>query len=126
LSGKYEAKPLEGRAMHEIEVFAKTLLDRKTGGGGSGTLDQLIAHIERHINHRIEVDKIEGAPKRASWHDNLRSPMIKDPANGIDSYAEDTNPAAVLNNFVEQIGLKLKVEKWKVKLLTVERAKADK
>ncbi len=126
LSGKYAAKPLEGRKQNEIEVFGKSLVDRRTGGGGTGAFDELLAHVERHINHRVAAGKIEGLPRRISWHYNVRSPMLKDPANGIDTYAEDTNAAAVLNNLADQTGLKLSVEKRKVKVLTVERAKAEK
>jgi hypothetical protein len=125
LSGKYQAKPLEGRARTEIEIFGHSLVDRSTGGGGSGTFDKLLAHVERHIHHRVVAEKIEGTPKRVSWHDNVRSPMIKDPANGIDTYAEDTNAAAVLNNLADQTGLKLAVAKRKVKLLVVKSAKVE-
>jgi RNA polymerase sigma factor (sigma-70 family) len=126
LSGKYEAKPLEGRAKTEVEIFGISVYDRRTGGGGTGTFDEMLEHVERHISQCVVAGKIEGAPGRISWHYNVRSPMVKDPANGIDTYAEDTNAAAVMNNLADQTGLKLTTEKHKVKVLRVERANMKK
>jgi hypothetical protein len=126
LSGKYEAKPLEGRKKTAIEIFGKSLIDRGIGGGGTGTFAELLANVERHVNAQVEAGKIEGMPGRLSWHYNVRSPMIKDPANGIDTLAEDTNVHAVLANLADQTGLKVKVEKRKVQMLKIERATAKK
>jgi hypothetical protein len=126
LSGKYEAKPLDGRKKNEIEVYAKHLVDQKAGGGGTGTFDELVARLEGHVRLPVRVGKIEGLPKEVSWHYNVRSPMVKDPTRHIDTYAEDTNAVMVLDNIASQTGLTVKVEKRKVRVLVVERAKADK
>jgi hypothetical protein len=126
LSGKYEAKPLDGRKKNEIEVYAKHLVDQKTGGGGTGTFDELVAELEGHVRLPVRVGKIEGLPKKVSWHYNVRSPMVKDPTRHIDTYAEDTNAVMVLDNISSQTGLTVKSEKQKVRVLVVERAKADK
>jgi hypothetical protein len=124
LSGTYVARPLEGRKKTEIELFGKSLVDRTTGGGGTGTFAELLASVERLVNNRVEAGKIEGMPGRLTWHYNVRSPMVKDPARGIDTLAEDTNVHAVLTNLADQTGLQLKVEKRKVQVLKVGRATA--
>ena len=126
LSGKYEAKPLDGRKAGEIEVYAAHLTERGIGGGGSGTLKEMADHIERHVNKSVVLGKIEGAPKKVSWHFNVRSPMLKDPAKGIDTYAEDTFPEAVLENLATQTGLTVKLEKRKVRTLAAEFANVKK
>jgi hypothetical protein len=123
LSGKYEARPLDGREKHQLEVYAGHLIDPVTGGGGgSGDFAEFLGAVERHINRKVVADKIEGLPGRVSWHYNVRSPMIKDPARGIDTYAEDTNPDAVLENVARQTGLVVKAEKRKVRVLVVGKA----
>jgi hypothetical protein len=119
LSGSYQPRPLEGRKEHQVEVYAEHLTDRKTGGGGSGTFDRLLEHVERHINRRVVAGKIDGLPKRLSWHFNMRSPMLKDPIRGIDTYAEDTNPLRVLGNIAAQTGLKLDAVTRPVRVLDV-------
>jgi hypothetical protein len=127
LSGKYEAKPLDGRKKNEIEVYAKHPLDRDSGGGGgTRTFDRLVAHLEQFVRLPVRTGKIEGLPKEVSWHFNVRSPMVKDPTRHIDTYAEDTNAVMVLDNIASQTGLTVKSEKQKVRVLVIERAKADK
>jgi hypothetical protein len=46
LSGKYEAKPLADRKKDQIEVYARDLIDRNTGGGGSGSLQRMAGSPE--------------------------------------------------------------------------------
>jgi RNA polymerase sigma factor (sigma-70 family) len=121
LSGRYQPKPLEGRKDHQFEIYAEHLTDRQTGGGGSGTFDRLLEHVERHINRRVLAGKIDGLPKRLSWHFNVRSPMLIDPIRGIDTHAEDTNPLRVLGNIAAQTGLKLDAETRSVRILDVAR-----
>jgi RNA polymerase sigma factor (sigma-70 family) len=125
LSGTYQTSPLEGRAKHEIEIYAEHLTDRRTGGGGSGSFDKLLGHVERHINRRVLAGKIDALPNKVSWHYNVRSPMLKDPVRGIDTLAEDTNPLRVLANVAAQTGLTAAAEKRKVRVLQVERAKEE-
>jgi hypothetical protein len=125
LSGKYAAKPLEGRGRNEIEIFATHLLDRDTGGGGSGGFDAFLAALERHIGKPVAADNIEGRPKMVSWHFNVRSPRLVDPGKGIDTFAEDTDAPAVLGNIAAQTGLSVKTEKRKMRVMVVQRAKAD-
>jgi hypothetical protein len=121
LEGKYEAKPLDGREKNEIEVYAKHLLDRKTGGGGSGTFEVFLAHLERHVRVPVLAGKIEGLPKNVRWHYNVRE---KGDAN---TRAEDTNAATVLDNIASQTGLTVKTEKQKVRVLVViDPEKTDK
>src|SRR5262249_34865990 len=123
LSGKYEAHPLDGRDKDHIEIYAGHLVDPKFGGGSGGdSFDNFLGAVERHIGRRVVADKIEGLPKRVSWHYNVRDPMIKDPNRGIDTYAEDTNPDAVLENFARRTGLVVKTEKRKVRVLVAEKA----
>jgi len=64
---------------------------------------------------------VKQGPKVVSWYYQVRSPQIRDPANGIDTYAEDTDPTAVLPNVAAQTGLTIKLEKRKVRVLFVER-----
>jgi hypothetical protein len=125
LTGKYKGKPLEGSEV-DVEVYAGHLTDRKTGGGGSGTLKEMVAAVERHVNRHIVLGKVENLPGRVNWHFNVRSPMIRDPAKGIDTYREDTNPAAVLHNMAEQTGLTVTTEKRKVRILVVEHVEVKK
>jgi RNA polymerase sigma factor (sigma-70 family) len=125
LSGKYEAHPLDGRDKNHIEVYGGYLADpaRNSGGGSGGdSFDKFLGAVEQHVGRRVVMDKIEGLPKRVSWHYNVRSPMLKDPNRGIDTYAEDTNPDAVLENVARQTGLVVKTEKRKVRVLVVEKA----
>jgi hypothetical protein len=121
LSGKYEAKPLEGRMKNEIEVYAAHLVDRESGDGGSDSFEKLLAALESHIGHRVVPEKIEGLPKKVLWHYNVRSPALKDPTRGVDTLAEDTAPDAILANLAAQTGLKVKLENRKVRVLVVER-----
>jgi hypothetical protein len=121
LEGKYEAKPLDGRKKNEIEVYAQHLADRKfVGGGTTGTFEEFLAHLERHVRVPVLAGKIEGLPKNVRWHYNVR-----ENGNGKTS-AEDTNAATVLDNIASQTGLTVKTEKKKVRVLVVESAKADK
>lgn len=121
LSGKYDAKPLDGRAKNEIELYGAHLTERATGGGGTGTFAEFLAAVEGHVGRRVAADKFEGLPKKVSWHYNVRSPALLDPTRGIDTFAEDTDPDAVLANVAVQTGLTVKVEKRKVRVLVVEK-----
>ncbi|MCI0642046.1 MAG: hypothetical protein L0Y70_23460 [Gemmataceae bacterium] len=123
ISGAYESKPLDGRGKNQIEIYAIHLTDRSTGGGGSGVFAEFLAHVEGHVNRRVLAGKIEGLPKSVSWHYNVRSPTLKDPNQGIDTRAEDTNPQAVLANVAAQTGLVVNAEKRKVQVLEVTRSK---
>ncbi|MGL6074355.1 MAG: hypothetical protein ACRC8S_09360 [Fimbriiglobus sp.] len=125
LSGKYKAAPLDGRKEGEIEVYAIHLTDR-SDGSGSGTLKAMLQQVERHVNQPIALGKIEGEPKKVEWHFNVRSPMLRDPAKGIDTLRDDTNPDAVLANIASQTGLKLTTEKRKVRLLVVAHSELKK
>jgi RNA polymerase sigma factor (sigma-70 family) len=115
LSGKYEAKPLPDRKESQIEVYGFELTDRNTGGGGSGSLQEMADHLEGWIEARIALDKIEGAPKRVEWHFNFRSPFTKE------QHAEDKDPESVMKNIAAQTGLTVKLEKRKVKVLAVKK-----
>jgi uncharacterized protein (TIGR03067 family) len=126
LSGKYAAKPVEDRKANAIEVYANHLTEQTTGGGGTGTLTELVAAVERHVNKPIVLGKVENQPGRVNWHYNVRSPMLRDPAKGIDTYRDDTNPAQVLGRLADQTGLTLTTEKRKVRVLVVEHAEVKK
>jgi hypothetical protein len=126
LSGKYAAKPLDDRKANEIEVYANHLTEREVGGGGTGTLTEMLAAVERHVSKPIVLGKVENRPGRVSWHYNVRSPMLRDPAKGIDTYRDDTNPAQVLGRLTDQTGLTLTTEKRKVRTLVVEFAEVKK
>jgi hypothetical protein len=126
LAGKYETKPLEGRKKNEIEVYAKHLVGRDAGGGGSGTFDELLAHLERHVSVPVLAGKIEGPPKNIRWHDNVRPFPILDPIRRPKAWAEDHEAVMVLDNISSQTGLTVKTEKRKVRVLVVEDAKTDK
>jgi len=115
LSGKYESKPLADRKKDQIEVYAVHLTDRNTGGGGTGSVQSMIDHVEGWINARIVLGKIEGAPARVEWHYNYRSPFTKE------QNAEDTDPEAVMKNIAAQTGLTAKMERRKVKVLVVKK-----
>ena len=67
------------------------------------------------------LSEVEGGPKRLSWYFTIGSPMIVDPANGIDTRAEDTDPKAVLPNVEAQTGLSITLQKRKVRMLLVEK-----
>lgn len=115
LGGKYAAKPLDRKKADEVEVYAVYRNDGKTGGGGSGTLKEMAAALERHVGKTVILGKVEGEPKRMSWHFNDRDkPFTRD------EYAQDHDPATVLANIAEQTGLKLTTEKRKVRLSVVE------
>jgi RNA polymerase sigma factor (sigma-70 family) len=122
LEGKYEAKPLDGRQNDEIEIYAKHLVDRRLGDGGTtGTFEEFLARLERHVSVPVLAGKIEGLPKNVRWHYNVRE---KGDAN---TRAEDTNAATVLDNIASQTGLTVKTEKQKVRVLVViDPEKADK
>ncbi len=115
LSGKYEPTPLADRKKNEIEVYGFALTNRDTGGGGSGSLQEMADHVEGWINTRIAVEKIDGAPKKVQWHFNFRSPFTDA------EHAADKNPPAVMNNIAAQTGLTVKLENRKVKVLEVKR-----
>jgi RNA polymerase sigma factor (sigma-70 family) len=116
LSGKYTSKPVPDRKENEIELFANELGDRNTGGGGSGTLQEMADHAEGWIEVPIVLGKIEGAPKRVSWHYNYRSPFTKE------QHAADKNPTAVMTNVGAQTGLSVKLEKRTIRVLVVQKA----
>jgi hypothetical protein len=124
LTGKYEPKPHEGRAKDEIEVYATHLIEReKAGGGVRDSFDNFLLGLEQHIGHRVITDKVEGLPKSVLWRFHVRSPALKDPTRGIDTLAEDKEPNAVIGNVADQTGLKVKVEKRKVRVLVVSPEK---
>ncbi len=124
LSGKYAAKPVDGSEV-DVEVYANHLTERKTGGGGTGTLKEMLAAVERHVSKPVVLGKVEGGPAKVSWHYNVRSPMLKDPAQGIDTYRDDTDPAQVLGQLAAQTGLTVTTEKRKVRTLMVEVGKTS-
>lgn len=112
LSGKYAAKPLEGRKDHEIEFYATELQDRKAGGGGgTGTFARMAESAEGWIGFPVVVDKVEGAPARVSWHYNFRSPFTEE------QHAADKNAEAVMKNLSAQTGLSATLEKRTIKVL---------
>ncbi|MEO2088044.1 MAG: hypothetical protein ABGY75_00905, partial [Gemmataceae bacterium] len=125
LSGKYAAKPVDGSKV-DVEVYANHLTEQGTGGGGSGTLTELVAAVERHVSKPVVLGKVEGGPAKVSWHYNVRSPMLRDPAKGIDTCRDDTNPAQVLGRLADQTGLTATTEKRKVRLLVVQHEEVKK
>lgn len=115
LSGKYEAKPLVERKKDRIEIYGFELTDRTTGGGGSGTLQEMADHIEGFIESRVAIGEVQGAPKKVEWHFNYRSPFT------AQQRAQDTDAEAVVKNITAQTGLTAKLEKRKIKVLTVKK-----
>lgn len=125
LKGRWASKPLEGKAKDHVELYSRGLIERPGGGGaggGSGTLPEFVRGLQRFVNQRV-VAEVEGAPKEVVWRLNVRSPMETDPATGKDTYAEDTEAGPVLRNVCAQTGLTFAVEKRKVPVLVVKRAK---
>jgi uncharacterized protein (TIGR03067 family) len=120
LSGKYAAKPLADRKADQIEVYAKELTDRTTGGGGTGTLAEMAAATERHVGKRIVLDKVEGEPAKVSWHYNGPSVATQQKPN------DARNAPRVLANIAEQTGLTVTAEKRKARVLVVEHAEVKK
>ncbi len=120
LSGKYEAKPLEDRKANEIEVYAVRLIDRKIGGGGSGTFREMTDAVERHVNRPIVLEMIDGQPKRVVWHFNFARP----PTPQIE--AQERDAETLLANIAAQTGLTVKTEKRKVRKLVVEQSELKK
>ena len=127
LKGKWASKPLDGKPKDHVELYSRTLIERPGGGhagGGSGTLAAFVGHLQNFVNQRV-VNEVEAAPKgEVSWRLNVRSPMVKNPATGEDTYAEDTAAGPVLLNVCAQTGLTFVVEKRKVPVLTVRRVVA--
>ncbi len=115
LSGKYAAKPLEDREKDAIEIYGFELTDRKTGGGGSGTLRAMADHIEGFCESRIAIGEVAGAPKEVRWHFNYRSPFT------ALQRAQDTDVESVMGNIANQTGLTANREKRKIKVLFVEK-----
>lgn len=113
LSGKYEARPLAGRKAHRIEVYAVEL--RTGGGGGSGTLPEMAAHVEAFVETPVVLGEVTGAPKEVEWHFNQRSPAT------VRQQAEDRDPEAVVKNIATQTGLTAKREKRTIKVLVVKK-----
>jgi hypothetical protein len=116
LSGKYEANPMPDRKKHQIEVFGFELTDRKTGGGGSGTLREMAHHIEDFIDSRVVIEAVTGAPRQVEWHYNYRSPFTEE------QRAQDHNAEAVMKNIGLQTGLTARLEKRKIKVMVVKKA----
>jgi RNA polymerase sigma factor (sigma-70 family) len=116
LSGKYTADPLEGKKAGEVEVYAVYRNDGTTGGGGSGTLAEMLAAVERHVGHRVAVGKVDGEPKKLSLH-------INDRVGGStkQQYDQDHDAPTVLTNIATQTGLTMSLEKRKVRALVVEQ-----
>jgi uncharacterized protein (TIGR03067 family) len=115
LAGEYEAKPLEGKKADEVEVYAVYRNDGKTGGGGSGTLAEMVAAVERHVGKTVVLGKVAGEPKRVSWHFNDRDkPFTRE------EHAQDHDPQTVLDNIAAQTRLKVTTEKRKVRVLVVD------
>jgi hypothetical protein len=115
LSGKYTAKPLPERKENAVEVYARELTDRTTGGGGRGTLEELAASVEGWVEAPVILEKVEGAPKAVEWHFNFRSPFT------AAEHAEDTDPEAVMKNIAAQTGLTAKREKRAIQVWTVAK-----
>jgi len=115
LSGQYEAKPLPDRRKDLIEIYGFELTDRKTGGGGSGNLQELADHIEGFIEGRVAVGEVQGAPKKVEWHFNYRSPFT------AQQRAQDTDAESVMKNITTQTGLTAKLEKRKITVLAVKK-----
>jgi RNA polymerase sigma factor (sigma-70 family) len=115
LSGKYEAKPLADRKKNQIEVYSFDLTNRRTGGGGSGSLSEMADHVEGFIESPIVVGEVKGAPKTVEWHYNSRSPFT------AQEWAQDHDAEAVMRNISAQTGLTAKREKRKIKVLMVKK-----
>ena len=115
LSGKYEAKPLADRKKNFIEIYGFELTDRKTGGGGSGSLQRMADHIEGFCESRFAIGEVAGAPKEVEWHFNYRSSFT------AVQRAQDTDPGSVMANIEAQTGLTAKLEKRKIKVLFVKK-----
>jgi RNA polymerase sigma factor (sigma-70 family) len=115
LSGKYTSRPLPDRKENEIEVYAKELTARDEGSCGTARLLEMADCIEGWIEVPIVLGKIEGAPKRVSWHFNTRYPTTKE------QHAEEKDPKAVMANVAAQSGLTVKLEKRTIKVLVVKK-----
>ncbi len=116
LSGKYEAKPLADRKKDFLEIYGFELTERKTGAGGSGSLQSMADHIEGFCESRIAIGEVAGAPKQVEWHINYRSPVT------ALQRAQDTDAGSVMGNLAAQTGLTAKLEKRKIKVLFVKKA----
>ncbi|VTR98286.1 sigma-70 family rna polymerase sigma factor : RNA polymerase sigma factor, sigma-70 family OS=Singulisphaera acidiphila (strain ATCC BAA-1392 / DSM 18658 / VKM B-2454 / MOB10) GN=Sinac_7487 PE=4 SV=1: Sigma70_r2: Sigma70_r4_2 [Gemmata massiliana] len=115
LAGKFASNPLPDRKVNMIEVYASELTDRKTGGGGTGSLQEMATHVEGFVEMPIVIGKVDGAPKHVEWHYNYRSPFT------AQQHAEDHDPETVLKNVAAQTGLTVKKEKMKIKVLVVKK-----
>lgn len=117
LSGTYKAAPLDTDKADRLEVFAKYRNDGTFGGGGNGTMADLMAALEKHTGTRMVLGDVKGPPKNLSWHFNDR----KGPFTAKEG-AEDRNPALVLANIAAQTGLDVTTETRKVRRLVVAKA----
>jgi RNA polymerase sigma factor (sigma-70 family) len=120
-SGKFVSKPLKDRKANTIDIYALNPVPNSGAGGGSGTLDEFLRALGSFTNVPV-VNEVQAGPKaRLSWYYHIRSPMLKDPANGIDTRAEDTDAKAVMPNVAAQTGLTVTFQKRKVRMLAVEK-----
>jgi RNA polymerase sigma factor (sigma-70 family) len=117
--GQFKPAPLEGREKNRVEVYAKQLVeDNHFGGGGSGTLAELLTAVGNFVGKQI-VNETEAAPKTTvSWRYHYRD----GPGVTEQNRAEDVDPDAVLKNVAVQTGLTFKTETRKVRVLVVEKA----
>jgi hypothetical protein len=119
-TGKFRSAPLKDRKLNEIDIYALKPIPDSGAGGGSGTLDEFFRALGSFISTPV-VSEVKGGPKGVSWYYHVRSPRVRDPINGIDTYAEDTDPKVVLPNVAAQTGLVLTLQKRKVRVLVVEK-----
>jgi RNA polymerase sigma factor (sigma-70 family) len=125
LKGKWASKPLDGNPKNHVELYSRALVEppNGAGGGGTGTFSAFVGHLQRFINQRVVSEVAEAPRGEVSWRGNVRSPIVRDEATGQDTYAEDTAAGPVLVNVAAQTGLTFAVEKRKVPVLFVEKAK---
>ncbi|MFO0846287.1 MAG: hypothetical protein U0797_28585, partial [Gemmataceae bacterium] len=126
--GTFKMNPLPGRKGNAVDLYALKPVPGSGAGGGSGTFEEFLTQVGRFTNTPV-INEVKAPPKgTVSWYNHVRSPMLKDPARGIDTYAEDTDPAKVVANVAAQTGLTITLERRKVRVLEVvkeEPAKKD-
>ncbi len=107
-TGKWQQTALAGLENQKgIFLSVDDLPDAVNGGGGSGSLDEMFAHLGDRIHFRF-INEVTDPPKdRLTWQDRMASHIqdIRDQsAEGKEKFTR------LLNNLARQTGLTLKTE----------------
>jgi hypothetical protein len=120
LSGTYKANPLN-EAKPRIEVYANFLGAAEVGGGGGGSLKELVEALERHTSKPILLGKIAAEPKVLEWHYQHREKGWTK-----QEYSEDHDAGLILNRIASQTGLTVTTEKKKLRMMVIEKEELKK